>query len=323
MPDSLLSWNSGVNAYLHTIYIGTNYDDVNEASVNNISGIKYFVQQDDNYYAPKSLDYNTTYYWRVDEQDNYKVTRGRIWTFKTRDITYQAYKPNPVSGATDMGYLQTLSWSPSLNSVKHDVYLGTDYIDVNNATIENPMNTLVSIGQEPNYYQPDILKFSQLYYWRVDEIDCNGITTKGDVWEFTVQVGLTKERGCFIGQTPVWLDCKVIEISEAAINQKTSFGNSIEQIEVHEGVWDLYNILLESDNCITVADNHIFMTESGKWMSLRGLMPGMKLKTAKSSIEIKKIKKESHQFNGKVYNLKIEGSNRYMVGKDAVIVQDY
>jgi hypothetical protein len=26
---------------------------------------------------------------------------------------------------------------------------------------------------------------------------------------------------------------------------------------------------------------------------------------------------------GKVYNLKVEGSDRYLVGKDAVIVRDY
>ena len=43
----------------------------------------------------------------------------------------------------------------------------------------------------------------------------------------------------------------------------------------------------------------------------------------KGSIRIVRITKRSTPYVGKVYNLKVEGSDRYLVGKDAVIVRDY
>ena len=79
----------------------------------------------------------------------------------------------------------------------------------------------------------------------------------------------------------------------------------------------MYDVLLDSGNRITVADDHYFLTESGKWLSLHNLAVGMKLKTSKEPT------KNPVPFTGKVYNLKIKGSNQYMVGNDAVIVSDY
>ena len=75
---------------------------------------------------------------------------------------------------------------------KHDVYLGTNIDDVNNATpTEDPAS--VYLGQsDPNFY-PDIgslrLEFDQRYFWRVDEINAPPDNTvfKGDIWSFTIE----------------------------------------------------------------------------------------------------------------------------------------
>jgi hypothetical protein len=72
-----------------------------------------------------------------------------------------------------------------------------------------------------------------------------------------------------------------------------------------------------------VAENHYFMTESGQWLSLHNLKVGMKLKTSKGSVGIKSITKRPKPYTGRVYNLKIENSDRYLVGEDAIIVRDY
>ena len=330
-PDTSLSWNPGLDASYHTVYFGTDFNDVSNASYANFFGVYVSMEQDSNYYMPDNLDFNKTYYWRIDEEDSvYNITRGSVWTFKTFEISYKALKPNPSNGAIDVSVgitsllePQELSWFPGINAVKHDVYLGTDFNDVNNATIANPLNVLVSMGQEPNFYQPDSYEYSQLYYWRIDETDSNGITTKGDVWAFITEAHAPKVRGCFTGQMPVWIDGKTVAISKAVTGMETSINEKIEQVQAHEGTWTLYDVLLDSGNRITVADDHYFLTESGKWLSLHNLAVGMKLKTSKEPVEIKSITKNPVPFTGKVYNLKIKGSNQYMVGNDAVIVSDY
>jgi hypothetical protein len=68
---------------------------------------------------------------------------------------------------------------------------------------------------------------------------------------------------------------------------------------------------------------HYFLEESGRWLSLQELKAGIKLQTLNGMIEIISVTKRPMRYVGKVYNLKIEGSDRYLVGQDAVIVRDY
>jgi len=135
-----------------------------------------------------------------------------------------------------------------------------------------------------------------------------------------------KGRTCFLGQTEVWLEGKLVPISKVAALQFincTDGLNKIEQVQEHTGTFTCYDILLESGNCITVAENHYFMTDSGRWLSLHNLKTGMKLKTSKGSIGILNVTKRPMPYIGKVYNIKVKGSDRYMVGKDGVVVRDY
>ncbi len=82
----------------------------------------------------------------------------------------------------------TLSWQPGIYAVAHDVYFGIDFNDVNEASIENPLDVLVSVGQDANTYDPGPLALGQTYYWRVDEV--NGAEPnspwRGVVLKFTV-----------------------------------------------------------------------------------------------------------------------------------------
>jgi hypothetical protein len=69
------------------------------------------------------------------------------------------------------------------------VYFGTDFNDVSDASLDNPMDVLVSEGQDANTYDPGLLEFGQTYYWRVDEVNAppDPIVSKGDIWSFTVE----------------------------------------------------------------------------------------------------------------------------------------
>ncbi len=72
--DSVLSWRAGREAVSHDVYLGTDaealelVDTVSDAS-----------------FTPASLDYGTTYAWKVDEVGEADVWEGQVWTFSTPD----------------------------------------------------------------------------------------------------------------------------------------------------------------------------------------------------------------------------------------------
>ncbi len=98
--------------------------------------------------------------------------------------------PKPANEATDVLQNTGLSWKPGRYADKHDVYFGTIFDNVNNASRTNPLNVLVKQNHDANTYDPDgLLDFDQTYYWRVDEVNAppDNSIFKGDVWSFTVE----------------------------------------------------------------------------------------------------------------------------------------
>jgi glycine cleavage system regulatory protein len=68
---------------------------------------------------------------------------------------------------------------------------------------------------------------------------------------------------------------------------------------------------------------HRFMLDSGQWIAAQNLTSGLKLKSQDGTVTIKSVTLRSTPYTGKVYNLKVRDSDRYMVGKDKVIVRDW
>jgi hypothetical protein len=321
--EHVLSWTPGSGAVLHDVYFGSDFNEVRDANIINPIDALVSFGQDSNFYHPGQLEPNQAYYWRIDEVNEGSYTAiGNMWTFSTDPVFTDAYNPYPVQSAIDIQTDVILTWSATFDAVKHNVYFGSNFDDVNNASITNSLNVLVSVEQEPNFYEPCVLEFDQLYFWRIDEIDANGIITKGNVWTFVTVPAPPKSR-CFTGQTPVWIDGIAVMISKVRAGQYIDEINKLEQVQIHEGTFTLYDISLESGDIITVADEHYFMSESGKWISSKRIKAGMRLRTANGLIKVKSIIKKSEPFTGKVYNLDVEGSDRYTVGRDAVIVRAY
>ena len=100
-----------------------------------------------------------------------------------------AFDPEPGEGAVDVLQDVTLSWTTGQFAVTHDVYFGTVFEDVNAASRTEPMDVLVSQGQDADTYEPGRLDLGQTYYWRIDEV--NGAPDyaiyKGETWSFTVE----------------------------------------------------------------------------------------------------------------------------------------
>jgi parallel beta-helix repeat protein len=140
-----------------------------------------------------------------------------------------------------------------------------------------------------------------------------------------------KGRSCFLADTPVWVDGALVQISKVVLGQTvgkvgcavTTCLEKIEKFEEHEGTFECRDITLENGNRISVVDAHCFMLDSGQWVAAQNLQSGMKLKSLNGAVAIKSVVTRAMPFVGKVYNLKVNGSDRYMVGKDGVIVRDY
>lgn len=100
-----------------------------------------------------------------------------------------ASSPSPSDKQEDTPIGVALSWTPGENAATHDVYFGTVFADVNDATRTNPLDVLASQGQTAATFDPaGVLEYGQTYYWRVDEREADGVTVyKGAVWTFTAE----------------------------------------------------------------------------------------------------------------------------------------
>ena len=240
----------------------------------------------------------------------------------------KASNPYPADGAVGVEINIILTWTPGLNAVSHDVYFGTDEDDVANADTSDTTGIYRGRQAATSYTPPEVVRWRTTpCFWRIDEIDSEGNTTKGDVWTFTtVPPPPPKGRTCFTAETKVWASGSLVPISKVALGQSICLLNSldkIQEVQEHNGTFTCYDVLLESGNCLSVAENHYFLAESGRWTSLQNLKAGAKLKTSKGSIGIISVTKRPIPYVGTVYNLKVEGSDRYLVGKDAIIVRDH
>jgi len=77
-PNAVLSWTGGLNAMLHTVYFGDNFDDVNSGAVVGVP------QADATYTLAGPLDLEKTYYWRVDEFDGAATIKGDVSSFRVK-----------------------------------------------------------------------------------------------------------------------------------------------------------------------------------------------------------------------------------------------
>jgi hypothetical protein len=172
-PNTTFSWTPGFGAKVHSVYIGTNFDDVNAAAGGApLGGATY---------TPGKLESEKVYYWRVDEFDGAVTYKGDIWAFTTPGA---AGNPQPANRAVDVEHARVLSWTPATTAASHQIYFGADRDAVKNATPASPeYKGNKALGAES--YDPGPLAWHSTYYWRVDAVYNAGNTVKGLPWSFT------------------------------------------------------------------------------------------------------------------------------------------
>jgi len=171
-PNAVFTWTPGFGGKLHTVYVGTNFDDVNNATGGTPLGVPT--------YSPGTLELEKVYYWRVDEFDPPFTHKGDVWSFTTPGAVGN---PQPANGAADVQMIATLSWTPADNAASHELYFGADVDALGSATTASPEYVgPKALGAES--YDPGGLAWDSGYAWRVDEVYPTG-TVKGLVWTFS------------------------------------------------------------------------------------------------------------------------------------------
>ena len=175
-----IAWTPGDAAVSHDVYIGDNFEDVDNGTGETFQGnqtLTSLLLGFPGFAIPNGLLPGTTYYWRIDEvndADPNSPWKGDIWSFSIPPKT--AYNPDPADGAEFVDPNAILTWTGGYGSKLHTVYLGDNYDDVSNASGGLPMGM--------TDYDPGTLEREKVLYWRVDEFD-GAETHKGDVWSFT------------------------------------------------------------------------------------------------------------------------------------------
>lgn len=78
-----LSWTPAPEAASHDVYFGT------------VSPPPFAGNQTAAIFDPGTMDYETTYYWRIDEVNKWGITAGQIWSFTTVKIPPPPPPPPP------------------------------------------------------------------------------------------------------------------------------------------------------------------------------------------------------------------------------------
>ena len=101
------------------------------------------------------------------------------------DVLLHASEPTPADGAVLADTNVTLSWSPGVSAISHDVYFGDNRDNVDTGTggtfKGNQTEAWFNVGSVRSPY----LVPGTTYYWRIDEVNADGTTYKGNIWSFS------------------------------------------------------------------------------------------------------------------------------------------
>ena len=114
--DSSLSWEAGEFAATHDVYLGTSFDDVNDAGRDNPLDVLVSQDQTGTTYDPAALEFGQTYYWRIDEVNgapDYTIIKGAVWSFELEPLGYpiENIAATASSSATGVGPENTINGS--------------------------------------------------------------------------------------------------------------------------------------------------------------------------------------------------------------------
>ncbi|MGE5293291.1 MAG: PA14 domain-containing protein [Solirubrobacterales bacterium] len=178
----VLSWMAGEKAVQHEVYFG---DDAAAVAAADASSPLFKGSQDGTTFEPGDLEWNKTYYWRVDEVNPAEPDSpwvGRVWSFTTADFAivedfegytdaegqriYEAW----VDGLTDgtngsmVGYLEAVNGTFGETTVVHS---GSQSMPMDYNNVASP------------FYSEAAHEFSPVQDWTVEGVDTLSLWVRG------------------------------------------------------------------------------------------------------------------------------------------------
>jgi hypothetical protein len=217
-----ISWTPGefVEAQngTHNVFFGTDEDSVTKATLANPLGVTVYpgLAFDANSITLGSLDYGTTYYWRVDEVNNPASTgtiKGDVWSFKT-ELEGYPIAPEDIVNVTAVGGAYPDVQEP--NSTANE--LGLDANDMHSTDLAGMW---LGMGNGPGevwiqYEFDKIYKLHDMLVWNYNEEspgdmfgakDVNiAYSQDGDTWtalEGPIQLNQATGNGTYTANTTV------------------------------------------------------------------------------------------------------------------------
>ena len=101
----VLGWTPGKRADTHDVYFGADFNDVNEATrTADPAGVYKGRQAANEYPISEILDFETTYYWRIDEVNappDLGINQGYVWSFITELLSYPIENVTATASSSD------------------------------------------------------------------------------------------------------------------------------------------------------------------------------------------------------------------------------
>jgi len=169
-----LTWSAGNGATSYDVYFGTDTTPDSSESIGSTAATSRNIAQ---------LEYNTTYYWRVDTRANGQTVTGPVWKFTTRtqsagEPPARAINPNPAQNADEVPPSNVvLRWGNGGGATAYDVYFGTHFEPGEAQRVGETTSTSWALP---------LLERSKHYYWRIKAKNAGGIA-KGDIWHFKTE----------------------------------------------------------------------------------------------------------------------------------------
>ena len=166
--DTDLKWSAVSDATDYRVYFGTDSSPDDG---------EFKRDQEGTTFDPGTLQPLTTYYWRVDSENDDGRTTGNVWKFKTAGNS-KPTEPKPAHETTGVALNTDLEWAAAAGATGYVVYFGTD---------PSPdRSELRDDRVDGTTFDPGTLNYETIYYWRVDSQNEVG-TVRGDVWWFKTE----------------------------------------------------------------------------------------------------------------------------------------
>jgi hypothetical protein len=180
--------DDGVRLWVNNVSIIDNWTDhsstIDQGSIKLTAGQRYEITLE---FYENGGDAVCQLSWSTPTMPRETIQSQYLWVGGDRP---EPRYPNPADGDIVKDTWVSLSWSPGDYADSHNIYIGENRDEVEAGTGDtfraNQTNTDYAIGFT-GYPYPDGAVKGTTYYWRIEDVEADGVTThSGPVWSFTI-----------------------------------------------------------------------------------------------------------------------------------------